>query len=77
MSIYSDDAIMQIVELGRRMIRKCEFENAFADDDAMWNHAVTAGNRLCTIGTTWGIQSVSELSPQEQTAVKKFLDLKL
>jgi hypothetical protein len=76
--IYENEsAIKKIVELGRRMISKCEYEGAFKDDDEMWNNAVTAGNRLCTIGTTWGIQSVTDLSPQEQKAVKTFLDLQL
>jgi len=73
----NEQAVMKIVELGRRMISKCEFEGAFADDDEMWNNAVVAGNRLCTLGTTWGIQSIAELTPKEQTAVKMFLDLKL
>jgi len=77
-NLYENEtALMQIVKLGRRMIDKCEFEGAFKDDDEMWNNAVTAGNRLCTIGTTWGIQSVAELTRQEQKAVKAFLDLKI
>ena len=39
----------------------------------MWNRAVTAGNKLTTLGTTWGIKSVSDLTNEERLAVQEFI----
>ncbi|MAU90761.1 MAG: hypothetical protein CMQ03_00385 [Gammaproteobacteria bacterium] len=73
-SIYTDNyATMKVVEIGRNMITACELNKLFPKDDLMWNRAVTAGNKLTTIGTTWGIKSVKELSKDESKAVQEFL----
>ncbi len=70
-NLYENEtALMQIVKLGRRMIDKCEFEEAFKDDDEMWNNAVTAGNRLCTIGTTLGYTKVLQNLTHQETKSK-------
>jgi len=73
-SIYeNNEAVMKIVEIGRNMITACEKNALYSDDDYMWNTAVVAGNKLCTLGTTWGIKSVKDLSKSESKAVQDFL----
>ena len=73
-SIYeNNEAVMKIVEVGRNMITACEKNAMYSDDDYMWNTAVVAGNKLCTLGTTWGIKSVKDLSKSESKAVQDFL----
>ena len=73
-SIYTDDfATMKVVEIRRNMITACERNKLFPKDDLMWNRAVTAGNKLTTIGTVYGIKSVKELSKDESNAVQEFL----
>ena len=42
----------------------------------MWNDAVTVGNKLTTFGTTWGLQSTSQLSEDEKKVLKAYLDIK-
>jgi|TARA_B110000444_G_C18398495_1_gene392585 hypothetical protein len=76
-NLYEDNyAVKKIVEIGRNMITACERNLLFPKDDLMWNRAVTAGNKLTTFGTTWGIQSVKELSSDESKAVQEFLENK-
>ena len=73
-SIYeNNEAVMMIVEKGRNMITACEKNALYSNDDYMWNTAVVAGNKLCTLGTTWGIKSVKDLSKSESKAVQDFL----
>ncbi len=73
-SIYeNNEAVMMIVEIGRNMITACEKKALYSNDDYMWNTAVVAGNKLCTLGTTWGIKSVKDLSKSESKAVQDFL----
>jgi len=73
-SIYEDSkAVMQIVKIGRQMIAACECNLLFPKDDLMWNRAVTAGNKLVTLGTPWGIKSIKDLSLEESNAVREFL----
>lgn len=73
-SIYeNNEAVMMIVEIGRNMITACEKNALYSNDDYMWNTAVVAGNKLCTLGTTWGIKSVKDLSKSESKAVQDFL----
>ena len=55
------------------LITACEKNALYSDDDYMWNTAVVAGNKLCTLGTTWGIKSVKDLSKSESRAVQDFL----
>ncbi len=66
---------MKLVKLGREMITQAEENKVFAKDDAKWNTCVVAGNRLTTIGTTWGLQSVKDLKTNEREVVLEFLDL--
>jgi hypothetical protein len=57
------------------MITQAEENKVFAKDDAKWNTCVVAGNRLTTIGTTYGIQSVKDLKKPEREIILEFLDL--
>jgi len=70
-----DEKTMKLVKLGREMITQAEENKVFAKDDAKWNTCVVAGNRLTTIGTTYGIQSVKDLKKPEREVVLEFLDL--
>jgi hypothetical protein len=70
-----DETTMKLVKLGREMITQAEENKVFAKDDAKWNTCVVAGNRLTTIGTTWGLQSVKDLKTNEREVVLEFLDL--
>ena len=70
-----DETTMKLVKLGREMITQAEENKVFAKDDAKWNNCVVAGNRLTTIGTTWGLQSVKDLKTNEREVVLEFLDL--
>ena len=55
------------------MITACEKNALYPKDDLMWNRAVVAGNKLTSLGTTWGIKSVQDLSKEENKAVREFL----
>ena len=70
-----DETTIKLVKLGREMITQAEENKVFAKDDAKWNTCVVAGNRLTTIGTTWGLQSVKDLKTNEREVVLEFLDL--
>lgn len=70
-----NETTMKLVKLGREMITQAEENKVFAKDDAKWNTCVVAGNRLTTIGTTYGIQSVKDLKTNEREVVLEFLDL--
>ena len=70
-----DETTMKLVKLGREMITQAEENKVFAKDYAKWNTCVFAGNRLTTIGTTWGLQSVKDLKTNEREVVLEFLDL--
>ena len=73
-SIYeNNEAVLKIVEIGRNMITACEKNALYPKDDLMWNRAVVAGNKLTSLGTTWGIKSVQDLSKEENKAVREFL----
>mgnify|MGYP001410630117 CR=1 FL=1 len=75
--IYEDSkSVKAIVEIGRNMITACEENKMYPDDDFMWNRAVVAGNKLTTIGTTWGLKSLKELSKDENKAVRHYLKYK-
>ena len=69
------DETMKLVKLGREMITQAEENKVFAKDDAKWNTCVVAGNRLTTIGTTYGIQSVKDLKKPEREIILEFVDL--
>tara|TARA_Y100001963_G_C6527310_1_gene329444 strand:+ start:54 stop:305 length:252 start_codon:yes stop_codon:yes gene_type:complete len=75
--IYEDSkSVKAIVEIGRNMITACEENKMYPEDDFMWNRAVVAGNKLTTIGTTWGLKSLKELSKDENKAVQHYLKYK-
>jgi|TARA_B100001093_G_C25936776_1_gene639168 hypothetical protein len=69
------DETMKLVKLGREMITQAEENKVFAKDDAKWNTCVVAGNRLTTIGTTWGLQEIKDLKKSEREIILEFLDL--
>tara|TARA_B100001245_G_scaffold229554_1_gene208019 strand:- start:454 stop:720 length:267 start_codon:yes stop_codon:yes gene_type:complete len=72
---YEDNPqFRQLIKLGRDMITLCEENKIFADDDAKWNACVTAGNRLVTVGTTYGLKDIRELSPLERLALREFME---
>ena len=74
---YYDDSpeVKKLVEIGRNMIRLCEENKLFPKDDYLWNCAVTAGNKLTTVGTTWArVKTADDLTPDERKAVIGYLD---
>ena len=57
------------------MIRLCEENKLFPKDDYLWNCAVTAGNKLTTVGTTWArVKTAGDLTQDERKAVLGYLD---
>ena len=78
-SIYtSPESQMKIVKLGREIITACEMGELHAGNDEdslrLWNAAVTAGNKMTTIGLTYSrLNGISDLTKTEQTAVQEFL----
>jgi hypothetical protein len=69
---------MKIVKLGREIITACEMGELHAGNDEdslrLWNAAVTAGNKMTTIGLTYSrFNGISDLTKTEQTAVQEFL----
>ena len=76
---YYDDSpqVKQLVKLGRDLIGLCEENKLYPKDDALWNAAVTAGNKLVTAGTPWArFKDISSLSDIERKAVLGYLDSK-
>tara|TARA_B110000858_G_C17430787_1_gene305366 strand:- start:131 stop:388 length:258 start_codon:yes stop_codon:yes gene_type:complete len=79
-SIYSSpEKEMQIVKLGRRLITACEMGELHSGNDEdslmLWNAAVTAGNKMTTIGLTYSrFHSVEDLTALEKRAVSIYLD---
>ena len=63
----------RIVRMGRNLITMCEKNEIFPKNDEMWNAAVTAGNKLVTINTTYGMKSLSELKDNEKKAVYHYI----
>ena len=71
---FTTDKEEKIVRMGRNLITLCEQNKLYPNDDEMWNAAVTAGNRLVTINTTYGMKSLKELKTNEAKAVSHYLD---
>lgn len=71
---FTTDKEEKIVRMGRNLITLCEQNKLYPKDDEMWNAAVTAGNRLVTINTTYGMKSLKELRTNEAKAVSHYLD---
>ena len=65
----------KLIEYGRDMITLAEANTLYPDDDEMWNAAVTCGNKLVTVGTTWtNFKSIDDLSQNEKKALLHYLD---
>lgn len=66
------------IKLGRKLIDLAEENQIYPKDDHMWNCAVTAGNKMITVGTTWTqFKSLRDLSNDEKSAVLGFIQSKL
>ena len=65
----------KIVRMGRNLITLCEQNKLFPKNDEMWNAAVTAGNKLVTIGLPYSrFKSMKDLSSKESKAVLHYLN---
>jgi|TARA_Y100000004_G_C8932202_1_gene420523 hypothetical protein len=65
----------RIVRMGRNLITMCEKNELYPKDDTMWNAAVTAGNKLVTIGMTYSrFNDTSDLNHNEKKAVAEYLE---
>ena len=76
---YYDDSpqVKQFVKLGRELIRLAEENKIYPKDDALWNAAVTAGNKLVTAGTPWArFKDTSSFNQLEKQAVLGYLEQK-
>ena len=71
---FINDNEEKMVRMGRNLITLCEQNKLYPKNDEMWNAAVTAGNQLVTINTTYGMQSLSELKTLEKKAVSDYLN---
>jgi hypothetical protein len=72
---YEDNPHLQkLIKLGRDMIQACEYDNIFKEDDAKWCACVTAGNKLTTVGTVWGLQDIKELTTFEREVVTEYMN---
>ena len=71
---FVNDNEEKIVRMGRNLITLCELNKLYPKNDEMWNAAVTAGNKLVTINTTYGMKSLQELNTNEAKAVSHYLD---
>ena len=73
-SIY-DKYEDKIVRMGRNLITLAETNELFPDNDELWNAAVTAGNKLVTVGMTYTrFNDFSDLTDKETEAVYTYLD---
>lgn len=76
MSIYENfgEHEEQFVRMGRNLITLCEMNKLYPKDDLMWNAAVTAGNKLVTVGLTYSrVNTADDLTSNEKKAVLKYL----
>ena len=76
---YYDDSpqVKQFVKLGRELISLAEENKLYPEDDALWNAAVTAGNKLVTAGTPWArFKDTSSFNQLENQAVLCYLEQK-
>lgn len=61
--------------MGRNLITLAEKNEIYPKDDLLWNAAVTAGNKLVSLGTTWSnFKSFEDLNDNETKVVYKYLD---
>jgi len=77
-SYYGDSpAVAKIVSMGREIITLCENNELYPKDDALWNAAVTAGNKMVTTGTPWSrFKDTSSLTELEKKALIGYLEQK-
>ena len=76
---YYDDSpqVKQFVKLGRELISLAEENKIYPKDDALWNAAVTAGNKMVTAGTPWArFKDTNCLSKLEKQALLGYLEQK-
>ena len=76
---YYDDSpqVKQFVKLGRELISLAEENKIYPKDDALWNAAVTAGNKLVTAGTPWArFKDTNSFNELEKQAVLGYLEQK-
>ena len=78
LSYYGDSpAVAKIVSMGREIITLCENNKLYPKDDALWNAAVTAGNKMVTTGTPWSrVKETSSLTELEKKALIGYLEQK-
>ena len=61
--------------MGRNLITLAEKNEIYPKDDLLWNAAVTAGNKLVSLGTTWSnFKSFEDLNDNETKVVYNYLD---
>ena len=70
---FVNDNEEKFVRMGRNLITLCELNKLYPKNDEMWNADVTAGNKLVTINTTYGMKSLSELKDNEKKAVYHYI----
>lgn len=64
----------KFVRMGRNLITLCEKNQLYPKNDLMWNAAVTAGNKLVTVGLTYSrFTSIDDLTSNEKKAVIYYL----
>tara|TARA_B100000900_G_scaffold291856_1_gene250737 strand:- start:77 stop:328 length:252 start_codon:yes stop_codon:yes gene_type:complete len=76
---YYDDSpeVKTFVKIGRELISLAEENKIYPQDDALWNAAVTAGNKLVTAGTPWArFKDASSFNKLEKEAVLGYLQQK-
>ena len=77
MNVYENfvnDNEEKIVRMGRNLITLAEKNELYPKDDEMWNAAMSAGNKMVTIGLPFSrFEGVKDLTSKEQRAVKMFL----
>lgn len=67
----------RIVEIARNMMREVEENRLFQDDDDLWNAAMSAGNKMVTIGLPFSrFNKIDDLTSSEKRAVRTFLTTK-
>ena len=65
-----------IIKLGQDMIDQLEYHGLFSEDDKKWNDSVVLGNKLVSVGTTWRLQSINDLSQNEKDIVMEYLEMR-
>lgn len=74
-SYYGVNPIQKkIIEIARNMMLEVEEHRLFANDDEMWNAAMSAGNKMVTVGLPYSrFEKIQDLNAKEQRALSHFL----